>query len=997
MSAPKIEDVLPLTPLQHGLLFHAELSQGEEDVYTVQLEVVLHGPLRAHHLWAAADALLERHPTLRVAFRRRRNGDPVQVVLDRVRVPHREVDLSERLEDAAKVADQDRAEPFDLSRPPALRLTLLRLGPEQHTLLVTSHHILLDGWSMPLLVEELIALHAAYADDGMPSPTDAARRARLPPVPSYRDYARWLSSRNDQAAVAIWTEELAGLDEPTYLVPIERGQPQPLHIRTTLPFGDRLKAVARRHGVTTNSMLQTTWAIVLGRLTRREDVAFGAIVSGRPPELLGSDRMLGLFINTLPVRVRVRDEASLLETASAVQERWVVLREHGHLGLSELRRVTGVGDVFDTLLVFQNFPTAVGSGHTAKDVKIVEVTGHDATHYPVSLVVDASDEITLQLTRRTGAVVPGGPDELLARVVRVLQAFADDPHCAVGDLDLLLPAERDHLLGDWIHTGLDRAPVAPGRLPPIGRPIPNARAYVLGPGLHLMPPGVTGEVYLAGDGIARGYLGQPALTAAQFVPDPFGEPGSRMYRTGDLGRWREDGQIEYLGRVDHQVKINGYRVEPGEVEAKLLERADVRRAVVVVREDVPGMRRLVAYLVAAPGAPTSASEVLAWLRERLPTYLVPDAVVWLDTIPTNAHDKVDRAALPPPDEERLAFLAEPRSDTERRLLALVIDTLGRVEIGVHDNLFAVGCDSLAAARLVSRIRTETGNTVPVRALYASPTVAGLAAALDGKGPDMRTSFGLGILLPLATAGEAPPLFCVHPGSGLGWAYAALTRWVGDRPLYALQARSLTRSDEAAISVAAMAKEYLDVLRAIQQHGPYQLMGWSFGGVVAHTMAAHLAADGESVGLLAVLDSFPRRRWTTLSNDDVRSAVLEALGLPEDAVPDGDLTAELVVGAARRIGHVLADLDHATVSAVIRSANHHVHLMDAHQAPPVPGDLLAFEATVRTSPAPDLALEWAPLVGGKIDIRPVPVRHEDMFGPDALSLIGPELRRRLLAP
>lgn len=201
------------------------------------------------------------------------------------------------------------------------------------------------------------------------------------------------------------------------------------------------------------------------------------------------------------------------------------------------------------------------------------------------------------------------------------------------------------MLGAWIHTGLDRAPVVPGRLPPIGRPIPNARVYVLGPGLHLMPPGVTGELYLAGAGIARGYLGQPALTAARFLPDPFGEPGSRMYHTGDLGRWREDGQIEFLGRVDHQVKINGFRVEPGEAEAQLLERADVRRAVVVVREDVPGVRRLVAYLVAAPGARKSAREVLVRLRERLPSYLVPDAVVWLDTIPTNAHDKVDRAAL----------------------------------------------------------------------------------------------------------------------------------------------------------------------------------------------------------------------------------------------------------------------------------------------------------------------------------------------------------------
>ncbi|MBV9847679.1 MAG: AMP-binding protein [Kutzneria sp.] len=994
MSTSKIEDVLPLTPLQQGMLFHSELSQGEEDVYTVQLEVVLDGPLRAEDLWAAAAALLERHTTLRVAFRRRRNGDPVQVVMSEVRLPRREVDLSDRPGDAAEVAAADRAEPFDLTRPPALRLTLLRLGQERHTLLVTSHHILLDGWSMPLLVRELTALHAVYADGGAPSAADAVRRAGLPPVTPYRDYLRWLGSLDDDAAATLWTEELAGLDEPTYLVPIEHGQPRPVHLRTTLPFGARLKATAREHGLTVNTVLQVAWAVVLGRLTRRDDVAFGATVSVRPPELAGADRMLGLFINTLPVRVRLREDASLLDTAIALQRRWVVLREHGHFGLSELRRVTGVGEVFDTLVVFQNFPTAGDGDQSTGDVKVIDVTGHDATHYPVSLVVDASDEITLQLTRRDGAIVPGGPDELLARVSRVLEAFADDPRRTLGGLDLLSPAERDLLLGEWIHTGLGRSPVAPGSLPPIGRPIPNARAYVLGPGLHLMPPGVTGEVYLAGVGIARGYLGQPALTAERFLPDPFGEPGSRMYRTGDLGRWRGDGQIEYLGRVDHQVKINGFRVEPAEVEAQLIARADVRRAVVVVREDVPGVRSLVAYVVAAPGARASTADLLAGLRERLPNYLVPDAVVWLDTIPTNAHDKVDRAALPAPEHQRRAPTAGPRTDAERRVLALVSEILGRADVAVEDNLFALGCDSLAAARLVSRIRTDTGHTVGVRTLYATPTVAGLAAALDGAGSGARAPSGLEVLLPLASGGEGPPVFCVHPGSGLGWAYAALTRWVDDRPVYALQARSLTQPDEAATSVDAMAGHYLDVVREIQPDGPYHLVGWSFGGVVAHAMAARLATENRSVRLLAVLDSFPIRRWTTLSDDDIRRGALDGLGLPADAVADGDLTVELVVAAARRIGNVLADLDHATVSALIRTAVHHVHLMDAHRAPHVSGDLLAFEATVRTSPLPDLSAEWAPLVGGTVDVRQVAVRHEDMLGPEALAVIGPELRRRL---
>ncbi|MEH1098517.1 amino acid adenylation domain-containing protein [Micromonospora sp. CPCC 205561] len=724
MTAPKIEDVLPLTPLQQGLLFHSELSTGEEDIYTVQLEVVLDGPLRADDLWAAVDALLQRHAALRVTFRRRRNGDPVQVVTSGVRVPRRVVDLSDRPADAVEVAAADRAETFDLAREPALRLTLLRLGPERHTLIVTSHHILLDGWSMPLLVRELTALHAVYADGGAPSPAEAAHRAGLPPVTPYRDYLRWLGSRDDAAAAAAWSDELAGLHEPTYLVPIERGRPRPIHVETTLPFGGRLKSIAREHGLTINTVLQVAWAVVLGRLTRREDVVFGATVSGRPPELAGADRMLGLFINTLPVRVRVRDAASLLTTATTLQQRWVALREHGHLGLSEIRRATGVGDVFDTLLVFQNFPTA-RDGESAGSVKVVDVTGHDATHYPVSLVVDASEEITLRLTRRDGAVVPGGPEELLARVSRILEAFADDPHRRIGDLDLLSSAERDLLLGEWISTGLDRARVVPGSLPPIGRPIPNARAYLLGPGLHLMPPGVTGELYLAGAGIARGYLGQPALTAERFLPDPFGEPGRRMYRTGDLGRWREDGQIEYLGRVDHQVKINGFRVEPAEVEAQLVERADVHRAVVVVREDVPGVRRLVAYVVAAPGARTSTGELLAGLRERLPNYLVPGAVVWLDKIPTNAHDKVDRAALPAPEYGAVAPSRGGRSPAEQLMCDLFAEALGRSRVGVDDGFFDLGGHSLLAAKLVNRIRAVFRTEIGIRDVFQILTPAGL--------------------------------------------------------------------------------------------------------------------------------------------------------------------------------------------------------------------------------------------------------------------------------
>jgi acyl-coenzyme A synthetase/AMP-(fatty) acid ligase len=283
------------------------------------------------------------------------------------------------------------------------------------------------------------------------------------------------------------------------------------------------------------------------------------------------------------------------------------------------------------------------------------------------------------------------------------------------------------------------APVTGGGAPPIGRPVANTRAYVLDADLRLLPDGVAGELYLAGAGLARGYLGRPGLTAGRFVADPFA-PGERMYRTGDLARWLPTGDLAYLGRTDFQVKVRGFRIEPGEVEAALLAHPDVTGAVVVAREDTPGDRQLVGYVTAGAAGPEPGSlipELRAYLAARLPGYLVPSAVVRLAAIPHTANGKIDRRALPAPDYAGAAAGRAPRDHRERLLCDLFAEALGIDRIGIDDSFFDLGGHSLLAARLIGRIRAETGVDVPVRVLFGQPTVAGLNARWGELAPSSR--------------------------------------------------------------------------------------------------------------------------------------------------------------------------------------------------------------------------------------------------------------------
>lgn len=444
-------------------------------------------------------------------------------------------------------------------------------------------------------------------------------------------------------------------------------------------------------------------------------------------------------------------------------------------------------------------------------------------------------------------------------------------------------------------------------LVPIGRPFANVRLYVLDERRQPAPVGVPGELYIGGDGVSRGYV-NAELNAERFLPDPFGGHGARLFRTGDRARWRPDGQLEFLGRADDQVKIRGFRIEPSEVEQCLREHPKLAEAAVVVRQRTAGDPRLVAYVVGKNGSPPDLAETRRFLGQRLPDYMIPSAVVALERMPLTNSGKIDRQALPDPDWNRASLCGEfiaPRTELEEKLAAIWGEVLGVQRVGVEDNFFDLGGSSLLALRLTSRLRSALGVDLPLAALFTSPTVAGLAAAIENlsasggrsesvapadplrlfdafvlhgygeaeamaglraaaQSPGQRRS-----LVPLRPGGGEPPLFCVHGLGGHVACFLPLARALsGTRPVYGFQGQGLEADEEPHDSIEAMASLYTRELQEAQPHGPYLLCGWSLGGLIALEMAQKLAAQGQATALVALLDSYlSTKEFENLDLDD----------------------------------------------------------------------------------------------------------------------------------
>ncbi|MEU9033202.1 amino acid adenylation domain-containing protein, partial [Streptomyces sp. NPDC048383] len=1235
MTKPGLADVLPLSPLQEGLLFHALYDENAADVYTVQLMFDLDGPLDAAALREATDALLRRHPNLRSAFRYEGLSRTVQIVPHEVDVPWRETDLTaetdpdRRRTELDRLLAADRAERFDLTRPPLLRAALYRLGDQQHRLVLTKHHILMDGWSMPVLVRELFHLYASRGD-----------ASALPRVTPYRQYLAWLDGQDKAAAEAAWAEALAGLDGPSLLAPADAPpaglQPQAFTVELTAELTTRLREEARRHGLTLNTVLQGAWALLLAKLTGRDDIVFGATVSGRPPEIPGIETMVGLFINTLPVRIELPAAEPFADALGRLQARQARLMAHQHLGLTDVQRTAGVGPLFDTIAVFENYPLDTdalqpeGSGLT-----LTGLHATDATHYALGVIADVVDgRLRMRLDHRPDLFDTNAVRVIGDRLVRIFEAFAEDPTRPAGRIDVLGPeehralaeghgpgtetaedtipalfaagtartpdrialtcegeqltyAELDaranrlarllvrhgagperfvalalprsadlvvavlatlksgaayvpldpdypadrlaHMLDDsrptllvtrsdsglpeglgadidrlrlddpavrtalaaepatapvsalhpqhpayviytsgstgrpkgvvvphqnvvrlfgatdhWFHFGPDdvwtlfhsyafdfsvwelwgpllhggrlvvvphavsrspeeflrlladervtvlnqtpsafhqlmqadrenptvgdrlalryvvfggealdlwrladwyarhddRAPVlvnmygitettvhvshlaldapsaaaGPGSM--IGVAIPDLRIHVLDGGLRPTAPGVAGEMYVGGAGLARGYRGRPDLTASRFVADPFGAPGARMYRTGDVARRTGDGALEFVGRADDQVKIRGFRIEPGEIEARLAAHPTVAQVAVVVREDQPGDLRLAAYLVPAAGERIDVAQLRTHAGRDLPDYMVPAAFVALDALPLTPNGKLDRKALPAPETGPGDTRGRaPRTPQEEILCGLFAEVLGVREVFADDHFFDLGGHSLLATRLVSRIRGALGVELAIRTLFEAPTPTALAERIGD-------------------AGEArPPLLPAVRPERVPLSYAQRRLWFLDR----LEGPGATYNVPLALRLRGTLDH--DALRA------------ALGDVVARH---------ESLRTL-----FPEEAG--IPYQDVLDAAVARPGLAVVEVSEDGLDAALVASAAR--GFDLAAELPLRAEVFVLGSEEQVLLLTVHH--------IAADGWSLAPLGQDLAAAYAARVEGAApDLRPLPVQYAD---------------------
>ncbi|EFE66254.1 amino acid adenylation domain-containing protein [Streptomyces viridosporus] len=1319
MTKPAIEDVLPLSPLQEGLLFHALLDEQEMDVYTVQLVLELTGLVDTERMTAAVAALVARHTSLRAGFRHEGLERPVQVIRSRVRPPYREVDLGglpeeERPAALERVLADDRARRFDLNRPPLVRFTLVRLGEREHRLVVSNHHILLDGWSTPLLVGELFTLYRQHGDP-----------SGMPHVTPYRDYLAWVAKQDRAQSEQAWRDVLGDVCEPTLLAPGDpsRRPVRPRHHTLDLSeeFTSALAARTRGSALTLNTVLQGVWGLLLSRLTGRDDVVFGGTVSGRPPELPGVEHMIGLFINTLPVRVTLDPTESLAGFLARLQKQQSGLMNHQQLSLTEVQSLSGwqegVGELFDTLTVTENYPVdpsalAAEDPGDPDELRVTGLVGEDANHYPMSLAAVPGPRLHLRLSYRPDLFSDETVRLMGGRLEALLRAVVEDPEQAVGRLDVLSPQEHRRLVETWSrggdgprartfpelfeeqvrstpdadavvapgvrlgyselneranrlarllvargagperivalllprsvdivvaqlavlksgaaylpvdpsypaeriafmlddaapvlavtasgvalpqgvppaglpvlrlddpavagelaalpahdladsdratallpghpayvihtsgstgrpkgvlvqHTGLaafsaavaegfavdgtarvlqfaspsfdasvlelcsalpagaalvvpppgplgDEAlaevlreqrvthalvppaalatvPVeglpdfrslvvggdatgaelvdrwAPGRrmvnaygpteatvaatlseplaagggTPPIGRPVRGTRVYVLGDTLRPVPVGVPGELYVAGDGLARGYLGRAALTAERFTACPYGGPGERMYRTGDLVRWTDEGALEYLGRADDQVKVRGFRVEPGEIESALAALPGVGRAVVVVREDAGGDRMIVAYVVPAdPAGPAGCLEpeaLRAGLAGTLPEYMVPAAFVRLDEVPLMPNGKLDRKALPDPQFTGALGSGAPRTPEEEVLCGLFAEVLSLPRVGVDDNFFDLGGHSLLATRVISRARAAFGVRLSVRSLLENPTVAALAAELTA-GSDHDP---FDVLLPLRPGGSKPAVFCLHPGAGIGWGYSGLLRHIpADHPIYAIQARGLARDEELPSSIQEMADDYLDRIRSVQPSGPYHLVGWSLGGILAHMIATRLQDAGERVGLLAVLDTDPdipaeEHEGLAYDEQDVLATLLDLSGRAGDRDPDEPLVYERVMEVLRAGDSALAGLEKRHIGALARVGTNMsrsiIHPYSPDLLGVVRGDVMLTVAGRDHASPQAMAAAWRPFVEGRVDLQVVDCGHNELTRPGPIGEIGRALAAQL---
>jgi amino acid adenylation domain-containing protein len=515
-----------------------------------------------------------------------------------------------------------------------------------------------------------------------------------------------------------------------------------------------------------------------------------------------------------------------------------------------------------------------------------------------------------------------------------------------------------------------------GSAVPIGGPIHNTFLYVLDKDMRPVPVGQKGELYCGGDGVALGYWQRPELTAEKFLDDPFRqEAGAKMYRTGDLVRWLPNGALEFVGRADDQVKIRGFRIELGEVEAAIAAHPQVHDRVVMVRDDMPGGKQLVAYVVPANATliaadPAMQEKLIAQLREhlraRLPEFMVPGTFVVMPSFNLNANGKVDRKLLPVPELRSQTMHARhvaPRDNSERMLAEIWSRILGVERIGVHDNFFDLGGHSLMGLQLLGQVEEQFGRSLPLRSLFQAPTIASFVKLLDQE----HAVQSLTNLTPIQPEGNRIPFFCVHGDE----ANYFIPRYLGnDQPFYGFFHQGEDGSPIRYTTVKDIASHFINELRSVRPHGPYLLSGYSFGGLVAFEMAQQLTAAGEEVPLLVMLDTYAPHEFVRVMKQEEKLH---------------DPMKKFILRQLVRVKRKKGKLENPKLR--------HFHIIDTYDeaikryAPkPYSGPVTVMRA--EASPGDDMG--WRTIVTGPVDVRVVPGDHYNMIKEPQVKKLVQEL-------
>ncbi len=546
---------------------------------------------------------------------------------------------------------------------------------------------------------------------------------------------------------------------------------------------------------------------------------------------------------------------------------------------------------------------------------------------------------------------------------------------------------------------------------PLGRPLPGTGAYVLDRCLQPQPIGVAGELVLSGVGLGRGYLGKPGQTADRFVPHPFSnDRGARLYRTGDLVRWRPDGELEFLGRVDDQVKVRGFRIELGEIEACLATQPAVRQAAVRVREDASGNLRLVAYVTLrddpqAGSEPFGDETLVQELARTLPDYMIPSHFVVLEAFPLLPSGKIDRGALPAPawtDRPTEKTYVPPRDPFELELVGIWEEVLGVRPVGIRDNFFELGGHSLLAVRLATRIEQKTGRRLPLASLFQAPTLRELSPLLRSGLPEEPPAALVGI----RPQGSARPLFLVHGGGGNVLSYAPLAAHLDpERPVYGLQSIGLHEGQELASGVAEMAAQYLEEMRTVAPSGPYLLAGWSAGGTIAFEMAQQLLDQDEQASLLLLIDAYARQNRPPRFPDTLSllgafaaelgvqtppaALVTELFAELESLPPEQQLTRALEL--AREAQLLPGGIELPRLRRLFRVFEANVRAVAAYEPRPYPGRAVVVRAAEgNPSAGPDLG--WSEWIAEIAETAAVPGDHYGILRPGGAEALAELLNR-----